>query len=325
MFKNKRFNLFIFSVSLFVIAICSIIAVYRITGDGEPAKISDLTDPAAVADLSGEKSYYLGILPLRNPSTMLKRFAGLEEYLREKTGLNIKLRIYPTSGAVGGYTAVVRDITEGKIDFAFLAPVTSVQAHVVNSAVQVFVCAQKAGSPVYYGHIVVRSDSPYKRIEDLKGKAVCGTSMSSTSGNLMPTAMLLEKGIDKNTYFKPFKFLGSHDKATEAVLAGTMEAAFINETTFDKYKERGLRSVWKHSAVPEFNFNVNTEKITSEELMEIKNALLAMHETNLEDIKAVDPKYDKWVEIGSGDYACIKEALSKVHGPVFYDLDKWGK
>lgn len=322
---NKKSNLFFISVLLFIAAICMATAAYFIIGDGKSDQALRPAGPAVAVNSSDKKIHYLGILPLRKPSTMLERFTGVEKYLREKTGLNIKLRIYPTSGVVGGYTAVVKDITEGKISFAFLAPVTSVQAHAVNPAVQVFACAQKAGSPVYYGHIAVRADSPHNKVEDLKGKAVCGTSMSSTSGNLMPTAMLLEKGIDKNTYFEPFEFLGSHDKAIEAVLAGTMEAAFINETTFDKYKEKGLKSIWKHSAVPEFNFNVNTEKITSKELIKIKKALLLMHEADIESIKAVDPKYDKWVKIGSDDYIGIKQALDKVHGSVFYDLDKWGK
>lgn len=271
-----------------------------------------------------EDVYYMGILPLQNPSTMLERFSGIENYLKEKTGLNIKLKLYPTSGSVGGYTAVVKDITSGEIQFAYLAPVTIAQAH-ENGPVIPFACAQKSGSPVYYGHIVVKKDSPYKSIEDLEGKAVCGTSASSTSGNLMPSAMLLEKGIDKTTYFNPFEFLGSHDKAAEAVLAGTMEAGFINEATFDKYKEKesGLRSVWRHEAVPEFPFCVNTEEVDAETLAKVKNALLTMHETDLEGVKAVEPKYDKWVEINWENYSDIKNAVEKVHGEIFYDLENW--
>ncbi len=275
-------------------------------------------------DQDKEETYYMGILPLRNPSTMLERFSGVEKYLNEKTGLNIKLKLYPTSGSVGGYTAVVKDVTSGKIQFAFLAPVTITQAH-ETGPVEPFACAQKEGSPVYYGHIVVRKDSSYQKIEDLQGKPVCGTSASSTSGNLMPSAMLIEKGIDKMTYFQPFEFLGSHDKAAEAVLAGTMEAGFINEMTFDKYKEQdaGLRSIWRHDAVPEFPFCANVQEVDQATINKVKNALLTMHETNLEDIQAVEPKYEKWVPIEWESYLVTKEAIDRVHGEIFYDLDKW--
>ncbi len=271
-----------------------------------------------------EKIYYMGILPLRNPSTMLERFSGVEKYLNKKTGLNIKLKLYPTSGSVGGYTAAVKDVTSGKIQFAFLAPVTITQAH-ETGPVEPFACAQKEGSPVYYGHIVVKKDSPYQKIEDLQNKPVCGTSASSTSGNLMPSAMLLEKGIDKMTYFQPFEFLGSHDKAAEAVLAGTMEAGFINEMTFDKYKAQGigLRSIWRHDAVPEFPFCANVQEVDQATINKVKNALLTMHETDLEGIQAVEPKYEKWVPIEWESYKGIKEAIDQVHGEIFYDLDKW--
>lgn len=281
-----------------------------------------------VANTEDDEVYYLGILPLRNPSAMLERFSGVEKYLQETTGLNIKLKLYPTSGSVGGYTAVVKDIASGKIQFAFLASVTVVQAN-ANGPVIPFACAQKSGSPVYHGHIAVRNDSPYQTVDDLKGKAVCGSSASSTSGNLMPSAMLLKRGIDKNTYFEPFEFLGSHDKAAEAVLAGTMQGSFINEATFEKYNEKykdqelGLKSVWKHDAVPEFPFCVNTEEVSPEVLQKVKDALLSMHETNIDGVKAVEKKYDKWVEINWDSYLDIKKAVEEVHGEGFYDLEAW--
>jgi len=278
------------------------------------------------SELTGE-IHYLGILPLENPSTMLGRFAGVEKYLRDETGLNIKLRLYPTSGELGGYTAVVRDVANGNISFAYLASVTTVQAN-GNGPVIPFVCAQNGGSPTYQGDLAVKVDSPYKTLEDLKGKKVSGTSISSTSGNLMPSAMLKQRGIDQETYFDGgMMYLGSHDKATQAVLAGTIDGCFINEATFNKYNADGviLRSIWRHDPVPEFPFVVNTEKVTSSELAEVKDALLRMHEENIEGIQSANVKYEKWVAIDWEDYLGIKEAIDEVYGPVFYDLEEWGK
>ncbi|MEA2113395.1 MAG: phosphate/phosphite/phosphonate ABC transporter substrate-binding protein, partial [Patescibacteria group bacterium] len=274
-----------------------------------------------------DKIYYLGILPLRKPSTMLERFSGLEKYLRDETGLNIRLRFYSTAGEVGGYTAVVKDITSGKTSFAWLASVTTVQAY-ENGPIAPFVCPQKSGSPTYQGGLAVKIDSPHKTIADLKGKKVYGSSKSSTSGNLMPSAMLEQEGINKETYFDGgLQFSGSHDKAAEAVLAGIIDACFINDMTFDKYNtdKEVLRYIWKHDPVPEFPFVVNTEKIAPEKLVKVKNTLLKMHETNLEDIRAISPEYEKWVTINWEDYLGIKESIDKVYGPVFYNLDKWSK
>jgi len=322
MTTNKKLIFSVFGVIVIcLIASGGIWLLFQGTVDIGPVEKTAVEPP-------GGKVHYLGVLPLRNPSTMLERFSGVEKYLREQTGLNIKLRLYPTTGAVGGFTAVVRDVVNGNISFAFLAPVTSAQAYGISEgAVVPFACAQKQGSPVYYGHVSVKQDSTYQKIEDLKGKSVCGSSKSSTSGNLMPTAYLISKGIEKYEYFNPFEFLGSHDKAAEAVIAGTMEAAFINEATFDEYNQDSeqLRSIYRHPAVPEFPFCVNNTKVTPEELAKVKNALLNMHTTNIEGVKAVEKKYDKWVAINWEDYLGIKEAIANVHGPVFYNLEAWDK
>ena len=201
----------------------------RTGGTVEPVSLENGKKPIE------DKIYYLGILPLRTPSTMLERFAGLEKYLRDETGLNIKLRLYPTAGEVGGYTAVVRDIVGGKTSFAWLAVVTAVQAN-GNGSVIPFACAQKSGSPTYQGGLAVKTDSSYRTLAELEGKKVYGSSKSSTSGNLMPSAMLKQKGINKETYFDGgMQFSGSHDKAADAVLAGILDGCFINDATFNRY------------------------------------------------------------------------------------------
>ena len=325
--SNKRRALNIIAIISGAVAICLLAGGFWAVIAERTGETVELASSENGEELIEDKIYYIGILPLRKPSTMLERFAGLEKYLRDETGLNIKLRLYPTAGEVGGYTAVVRGVVSGDTSFAWLASVTTVQAN-GNGPVIPFVCPQKQGSPTYQGGLAVKLNSPYKTLADLKGKKVYGSSKSSTSGNLMPSAMLIQEGIDKETYFdEGLKFSGSHDKAADAVLAGIIDACFINDMTFDKYnaEKRVLRYIWKHEPVPEFPFVVNTEKIMPEELAKVKSALLKMHETNLEDIQAISSKYEKWVLIGWEDYLGIKEAIDDIHGPVFYNLDEWGK
>ena len=270
------------------------------------------------------KTYYLGILPLRKPSEMLTRFDAVEKHLQQETGLDIRLRLYPTTGYTGGYTAIVRDISIGKIDFAWLASVTAVQAHETGPVIP-FACAQKSGSPTYHGHLAVRADSLFQSLEDLKGKKVAGTSASSTSGNLMPSAWLLNQKIDKFTYFGAFEYLGRHDNAAQAVISKQFDGCFINEATFDSFNTDvvQLRSLWRHPAVPEFPFCVNTEKVDEATLKIVKDAILNMHEKDKEGVLKVARKYDKWVPISWEDYIAIKEVVDVVHGPKFYDLDYW--
>ena len=277
-----------------------------------------------MSDVAWAKTYTMGVLPLRKPSEMLKRFAGVENFLQKETGLDIKLKLYPTTGYTGGYTAIVRDVANGTIDFAWLASVTCVQAHESGPVIP-FVCPQKAGSPTYYGHLAVKVGSPYQSLEDLKGKKVAGTSASSTSGNLMPTAWLKDQGIDKFKYFGAFEYLGRHDNACLAVISGQFAACFVNEATLDSFNKDKvqLRSIWRQAAVPEFPMCVNTESVDTETLEKVKAALLIMHEKDKEALTAVSKKYDKWVTISWEDYLGIKKTVDIVHGPKFYDLDYW--
>ena len=45
-----------------------------------------------------------------------------------------------------------------------------------------------------------------------------------------------------------------------------------------------------------------------------------MHTRDLAAIRAIDPKYEKWVAIRWDDYASVKRTIDAVHGPGFYAL-----
>lgn len=262
-----------------------------------------------------------GVLPVNQPETMAERFGPLVDYLEKETGFDFELRTYPTGGQSGGYTAAVRGLLSGDTPFAYLAPVTISQARHHDQAIEPVVCAIRGGSPTYVGQIAVRTDSDLQRPEDLVGHRVIGASPSSTSGNLMPSGMLVERDIDKSS-FAAMDFAGGHDKAAQAVLDGRYDAAWINDKNFQKFKDQGvgLRAIWVHDPVPEFPITVNTRYVKPEVLERIRTALLQMHTKDLAAIQAIDPKYESWVSIRWEDYAPVKATIDKVHGADFYGL-----
>ncbi len=264
---------------------------------------------------------HFGVLPVNQPETMAKRFEPLIDYLNKETGYRFELKTYPTSGESGGYTEAVRNLVSGDTPFSYLAPVTISQARHHDAAIEPVVCAVRGGSPTYVGQIAVRTDSDIQRPEDLVGRRVIGASPSSTSGNLMPSGMLISKGIDKSS-FAAMDFAGGHDKAAKAVLEGRYDAAWINDKNFQKFKNQGsgLRPVWIHDPVPEFPIAVNTRYVRPEVLTQVTTALLQMHDKAPAAIKAIDPKYEKWIVVKWDDYAPIKKTIDLVHGPRFYEL-----
>lgn len=275
----------------------------------------------AATATAGDAVIHFGVLPVNQPETMTRRFQPLIDYLERETGYDFELRTYPTGSKSGGYTAAVRGLLDGETPFAYLAPVTIAQAHHHDAAVEPIVCAVRGGSPTYVGQVAVRRDSDIQSPEDLVGHRVIGASPSSTSGNLMPSGMLLERGLDK-TQFAAMDFAGGHDKAAQAVLDGRYDAAWINDKNFQRYKDRGvgLRAVWVHDPVPEFPIAANPRFVRPDVLERVTSALLSMHERDLAAIRAVDPKYEKWVKIRWEDYAPVKATIDAVHGPGFYAL-----
>ena len=77
----------------------------------------------------------------------------------------------------------------------------------------------------YNAVIVVKADSPYKTIEDLKGKVVARTDPLSGSGYLIPTAAFRAMGKPVDEYYKS-PLSGGHPQAVLGVLRGTYDGAF---------------------------------------------------------------------------------------------------
>lgn len=276
---------------------------------------------SSVGEAKDKQVIKLGVLPVNQPETMVKRFSPLIAYLEKETGYNFELQTYPTGSKSGGYTAAVRGLLSGDTAMAYLAPVTISQARHHDNRVEPIVCAVRGGSPTYVGQIVVRKDSDIKKVEDLIGRRVIGASPSSTSGNLMPSGMLIDKGIDKSK-FAAMDFAGGHDKAANAVLDGKYDAAWINDKNFQKFKNKGLglRAIWVHDPVPEFPIAVNTRYLKPDAQAKILAALLKMHKKDADALKAIDPKYQKWVKVQWKDYQGVKATIDKVHGQKFYAL-----
>ncbi|MGM0482747.1 MAG: phosphate/phosphite/phosphonate ABC transporter substrate-binding protein, partial [Patescibacteria group bacterium] len=288
-------------------------------------------------DEENEDVIEFGLLPLHIPSKMSDRFGALENYINENTDIEVKMKYYPTEGELGGYSAAVQDFIDGEIGFVYLAPVTTIQAYGnIGDEMEVLVCGERYdGSATYQGDLIVREDSPYQSVKDLEGKPVAGTSISSTSGNLMPSAMLIEEGIDPETFFVSvdedkeggLSYLGSHDKAVEALLSGLVDGAFVNEQTMYKFMEDGaeIRSIWRHDPVPEFPISANKNVVSEEEIDQFYKAVLENEDIEPKVYERIDADYNRFVDVSIEDYLPVKNAIDRVHGEVFYDLEEWGK
>ena len=82
------------------------------------------------------------------------------------------------------------------------------------------------GGRGYHSVLIVRADSPYKSLEDLKGKTMAWVDPNSTSGYLVPNAALRDTGIDPQKYFGRTLYSGGHEQSVLGVLKGNLDSAF---------------------------------------------------------------------------------------------------
>ena len=81
------------------------------------------------------------------------------------------------------------------------------------------------GTKGYHSVFYVKKDSPYQKVEDLKGKNLGLVDPNSTSGNNVPRFALNGMKIEPETFFGKVVYTGSHENAVIALQQGTVDVA----------------------------------------------------------------------------------------------------
>jgi phosphonate transport system substrate-binding protein len=177
---------------------------------------------AAPARAQSWKSDYpelvYAVIPAENASGVTDRYAPFIEYLSKQLGTKVTLRI------ANDYAALIEGQRSGNIHFGYYGPASFSRALVTGVKTTAFVIdVNSDGSKGYYSVFYVKADSPYKSLDDLKGKALGLVDPNSTSGYNMPLYTLNKQGIDAETYFSKVLVTGSHENAVLAVWQGTVQ------------------------------------------------------------------------------------------------------
>ncbi len=164
----------------------------------------------------------LAVIPAENASGVGDRYEPWIAYLAKELGVKVTLRI------ANDYAAVIEGQKAGNIHIAYYGPASLSRAvKVTNGGVEPFVTTiNQDGTVGYHSVAYVKADSPYHRLEDLKGRNVGLVDPNSTSGNNVPRFALDRMGIDPEQYFAKVVYTGSHENAVIAVVQGTVDVAF---------------------------------------------------------------------------------------------------
>jgi phosphonate transport system substrate-binding protein len=160
------------------------------------------------------------VVPAENASGVTERWAPSMSYLSRELGVKVTLRI------ANDYAAVIESQRAGNAQLAFYGPASFARAVMTGVKIEPIVNQKHdTGASGYYSVIYVRADSPYKTIEDLKGKNLALVDPNSTSGNQAPRFFLHKAGHPVDAHFGKTVYAGSHENAVLALVQGTVDAA----------------------------------------------------------------------------------------------------
>lgn len=152
-----------------------------------------------------------------------KRWDAYARLVREATGLPVKF--YESAD----YNGVIQALVSGQVDVATVpgGSYANLHSQVGSLAAPLLAVQEAEGALGYYSAMIVRADSPYRTLKDLKGKSLGYVDLNSSSGYLFPRAKLREIGIEPDTYFGKTSFAGGHTQAVMALENGQFDATIV--------------------------------------------------------------------------------------------------
>ncbi|MFV0423831.1 phosphonate ABC transporter substrate-binding protein [Oleidesulfovibrio sp.] len=207
--------------------------------------------PAFAAEADWPEKIRIGFIPTEGGADILERFKPLMEHM--ELALGIKVEGFSASD----YAGIITAMSHKHIDFAYFGPKSYVEASEKANAQALALELNKEGQPGYTGLIIVRNDSPIKKLDEIKGHVFAFTDPNSTSGYLVPNVLFArDMKVKPEEYFKEVKFSGSHGASILAVKNGGVEVVATNNIDLDRMIEKGqvekddFRILWTSELIP---------------------------------------------------------------------------
>jgi len=185
-------------------------------------------EPTATASQEPQRSIRIGLIPEQNIFLQKKRYQPLADYLSEKTGVRIELRV------LSRYGNIIQNFVSKGLDGAFFGSFTAALAHRKLGVEAVARPEYPDGSSTYHGLLFVRKDSGIRNGNDMKGKRFAFVDKATTAGWLLPLYYFKTQGIrDYRSWLKESYFAGTHEGAIYDVLERNADIGAAKNTVFE--------------------------------------------------------------------------------------------
>lgn len=191
--------------------------------------------------------------PVEDPAVYEKVFKPFTDHLSQCTGKRVVFY------QVQSNAAEIEAMRSGRLHVGGFS--TGPTAFAVNIAGAV-PFAVKGYENEFQGYeliVIVKKNSPYQKLPDLKGKKLAHTSPSSNSGHMAPMALFPAEGLKPGDDYE-IVFSGKHDQSVMGVNSGDYDAAAVASDVFHRMSVRGqinendFRVIYRSSKFPTSSF-----------------------------------------------------------------------
>ena len=177
-----------------------------------------------------------GVQAVETQAAALTRYKGFGEYVKQKLGVELELFLSAEYAgviqAIGAKQLEVMDMGASGYAAAWVETKGGVEPLVVPT--------NPDGTIGYYAVAFVRADSPYKTLDDLKGKTFAWVEPNSSSGYLFPLVGFRKMGLDPEKHFGKVVFSGGHEQGIIGVLDKAYDGAVTWTNDVEKHTRGGL-------------------------------------------------------------------------------------
>lgn len=214
----------------------------------------------ALADDDWRKQYptiAFGVVTSENAADRTKRYQPARDYLAKALGVEIEWR------QATDYAGIIQGMITKKIQLAGFGPASFSKAYILThgQVTPIVETLDQYGNQGYYSVMVVRKDSPYNTVADLKGKVYAFADPNSTSGFQAPTYFLTKQGYPPQSFFGKTLFSGSHENSVMALYHNSVDGCSTwwnndQRSNITRMEEKGMipkgwwKIIWKTPQLP---------------------------------------------------------------------------
>jgi phosphonate transport system substrate-binding protein len=250
-------------------------------------------------------------------------YGKVVDYLAEKSGVSLEL----VTGLA--YTTINQMLEAGAVDYGFICGYPYILAHDQPVPKVELVAAPVPKDPryqhkaVYFSDLVVRKDSPFKTLQDLRGRTYVFNEETSNSGYNMPRSYLVKLGLT-NGFFGKVLRSGSHEASIRMVAQGLADASFVDSLVLDYDRAKGVGEAAQVRVIDSLGPVATVPFVVSAAALStagpLKARLLTMHEDSRGRQILDEAFLDRFVEVSDADYDGLRVMKKSAEDARFLEI-----